>query len=123
MTNRLLAWIRTGCALAFVGVVTPPAGAQDSNAEVEQSITRAQNDLRLQDQQRQLDRAGSGPAVQDQRNRLDQLHLQGEQQLQGPLLTGPNAPVEDSISRQQTQLQLQTEQNRIDQLQSGQPLH
>ena len=123
MANSALALI-TGCLLAVAGIHAVPARAQESsNAQVEQSITRAQNDLRLQDQQRQLNRAEPGPATQNEQNRLDQLNIQGEQQLQGPALTGPNASVENAINHQQTQLQLQTEQNRIDQLRSGQPLH
>ena len=122
MTNPLLALV-AGCVLVLAGAVALPAGAQESsNAQVEQSIVRAQNDLRLQDEQRQLDRAAPLPAVQNEKNRIDQLHNQSEQQLQGPSLTGPNASVENGISRQQTQLQLQTEQNRIDQSQSREPL-
>ncbi len=112
-----------GCFLALGLAATAPALAQESsNAQVEQSIVRAQNDLRLQDQQRQLDHAAPTPSVQIERNRLDQMNIQNEQQLQGSSLTGPNVSVENSISRQQTQLQLQTEQNRLDQLQSREPL-
>ena len=87
---------------------TPPAPPNT------QALDRAQTELKLQQQQRALNRAGSQPGVPAEQQRLNLLKSQNE----APLPSPPNAhgALDQTLQNEQMQLRLREEQNRINQL-------
>jgi hypothetical protein len=98
-------------ALALALAAGAPLRAQTPPSQP--ALDRAQNELQLQNEQRQLNAAGPRPGAAAEQQRLNQLQIQNQQ---APL---PN--INPTQQNDQMQLQLRDQQNRINQLQPSSP--
>jgi hypothetical protein len=100
--------------LALAAAAPARAQALVPNPPSVPALDRAQTDLQLQQEQRQLNSLGPQPGTAAEQQRLNQLKIQNQQ----PPLPSPNANngLDQTLQNEQMQLRLREEQNRINQL-------